>query len=1448
MFVRFTSLALLILLRPSHISWAADETVAENAEKLVKEFGSFQLPEAKAREAQEFLQGIANRLRLPTDPEFRVVYVNHPADLIAVGSKADVDPATGRKYTTIVVFHGAIADCPTAGRLKAKFSHEIAHSDSKPDRTDAEVTVQMQREELLTADRGGMERLVKAGEDPRELRNYFIDVQSRKTFDPGLYQVRAWERGIVSAMHSHPPEEFRVTFSEAWLTENEAKHTYPSPSPKTEIMEAIAKSKPAVLKAEPKPAPPPKLAENEAKDVHLREVLSKLKALPQYQGLSAIEKLRVLREVLPLERAYHTLIWHFYGNPETIRQRNEGRQGFDHTNAVTEIDFYLKSIEGRDQDRRSESIRDLDFMSAAHYSDGYSYDDNVRQLHPIQLKSPDAGDAKVILDEIQSLLKENSSRPMKELVLKILEKDYNVLGKHYTKLLPALKALAVDLRDSLTEIPRVRKVRQLEAIQENRKKQKGHVPLTETQYARALRDLLVANPTEENIQDFLRLANKEYSLGTTLARLDNSKAFSALIPKLASEMVRTRHPILFYSGRELFSDTPFQSEWVNTLQNEALEKNHLGLTDKLRVAVLLDGVGISLKETIPKLLPTPESFFRVCTPENAKRMKQLGSAWEQILTSMNTKWTLPQMRKVLQLDPLWPKSEVTAKTLASFGAVAGRMGFDGIEPLVNKLTEQEKDRYSAPTYQYNLHHSEQLQKWAMDQLAASDQVPANAADRMGLFHDLAMRGGTLLTDTLAEEWFLDEKTPTPNEHLASVLDGRLVYDFPTRLKLYRKWRKQSHSDSPPAVGRAEWMDAEIKRIDHCFPESSPARAMAYEDFAGATAASFRETSKIQAQKYREDANIEGMALRAFSGIFAAIKAYRPNEWGDRSSEEVQLAVVKFLLGKGEFPPEFVINLRSYQLTPQRLQKLFEGFPPSLKALILNPFLAKPHGLYNTEYKQNLIRLVVEDLGDYRAQGELLVKGLLHGLNRAAEYQETLALSFLLGQSIRSKSIPQGEKLRIFLESLGGTGVALSQRLYQRRLVSDEFLPYLAHTQDQSRVPDRYDEFLRIMQLMKIEDPDTVVEIVRKLGAGSAKSTLEIKYLDGRLPPDETRALKNLREYLVRTNEIEAEKAGYTLDYLIEHGGPEYRPLISVFKDIKRGLDLQADSTAESRNYPTVARLYHSGEIDAFGVKWHVIEQDPRLGVHTEYSHEQVASGVPLKSLTEEQRRRIFPSIAAREEKILMENLEGPEDGLIQFERDRHLGNFKVDFSGTNPVLFLYDYPLLSTITRRRAKGILELIALSEASRVGDQRIPSKILSEEITRLLLEVLSERPPSVFQHNRVLARLQERLKTPAATDRDPVARTLDLLSIAEKEGISIEATVHDYLAALQNAERYARDSGDSQVTHGHSTRMRARLTDITTRAIREQTTFSARCAAAVRGLVRKLVYPFSRAGGSR
>ncbi len=718
---------------------------------------------------------------------------------------------------------------------------------------------------------------------------------------------------------------------------------------------------------------------------------------------------------------------------------------------------------------------------------------------------------------------------------------------------------------------------------------------------------------------------------------------------------------------------------------------------------------------------------------------------------------------------------------------------------IGALPEPEKGGLLGPSYEYDLPHSEKTQKHLVDNLRGSGRFPADPRAEHELFLALAGRGPSAFMDNWAEELYLGDRW-LPASELREILERRVVWEPSLRKRIFDKLtRLDPVSPLPASHGRMAAIVDHVQLVNRYFPEDSLPKAQIIEAYANRINANHRETKVISSAKYSGNHDAEGVAVRVFSGLVLGLNVL-DNGMGP---VERTIRFIRFLQGKEPLHQEVIRGIVSYgsnskdpiPFDDSRVLRQFRSLDPVSQALVMNPLLTDPYGLLNMPGgKKAAVELALESVGEYQGEARLLLESMLHALDKTAYYQKSLALVAILSQGGNAKIHP-GERLGQILRSAGNTGISIGQKLYQRRLVPDDFLPYLEDLTDEARKPDRLTIFEMIARVLEHPDVDDILALEEKLVDASSNVVVKLRYRDGRIDSLDERALKILWENLEDQTKLEVEKLSYLIDYAEKNGGPQYRRLRSALESVSRGLLRQADARTETRNYERVSSLYRSGEVYPHsGVRFVVIKPDPKAGQSQNHTNEEVAKGVSLKKLATDdpdRAREIYQAIALKEREILRRAPEHGDD-VVYFESDRHRGNYKVDLTGPEPVIYVFDYPLLSAISGKQLDALHKLMGFT-GYVLQEKQLPRPVLREMVSTIVRE-MCEGECSASEAglmSEVRAAVESHLKSSNVQLRWLL---YDILGAAEVRGVTISPAVHDYLAALGNADFYS--SAEEQV----------------------------------------------------
>jgi hypothetical protein len=1353
---------------------------------FLKKHGGYTLKRAEAVEAQAALQKLTDDLNPNPAKRITPTFIN----------SSDVNAFVYRSHKgdKVGLFHGVFGMVSDLDEFAAIVAHETSHTKSfdKP-REDWERALQSTREEIMTADRGAMELMLQRGYDPRALRRVILKLEE-------LDYRRA---GLGLAIGSHPSNSLRLTAIDAWLSQNENKLPPETIRPLPAILQKLAKTPPPQKTVKPiatqnrearppnsTPDPIPELPKEQEWKPHpgplreytMAEVLAVVDKTPDYQNAPTQKKIEILRSM---------------------------------TSTAQLLNYAKKYIDP--------SIPD-GFIIGGEAGNYY-----LERSHGISFRPPNLEEIQLLSERVLGL-PDLGSKELREVKIEAID----VL---WTRGLSRDAAAAY--QDRVQFVPQPKNLKEYKASSiryDDPNPQWGSA-----QRDRAQQSVLENSSPDERIEVF-----EEWSRRGDYARFSNElkASYKALVPEIYERAVQLQRiniilgttwlPVYYDSG--VYPAQRYYEPNKGPLLFKALSDPRIGSAERLIIAKAnaevkyIEKGGATLGDQWDSLLRSEiEDFqklqairerFRVLNEQKAHyatlyapdllRAFELHPEWKLSFEEVVAIAKDPAFWKKRELSSWDRKPREYSTTEASTRLAEAALEKQG-KGALSALLKTSRGGLQGPGYEYDSKHSRRLQTLLITKLQEGSRIPKDALQLHQLLFSLASRGPSPELDAWASNLYL-EKEFQCRDCLEEVLENRTCQDLDYRKKIYDKWLTLRGDFFPKTTrNRIIRINREVDRINRFFPEESLARAQALEGFANLIHANQTETKIIDAAKRSQNANAESIVLRFLDGVLGVLRwenrGRRPGVEEPLDPLERQLDFILFLQGKKELHSEILEDFNRSRrdenafaddfVTSEQLQRHFSILPPAYKALALNPMLTGKDGVYQDRRgRKALLDLATEGMGEYRSQAKLLLEALLHGLNKVAPYQETLAVAYILGQG-GGKEQPAGLRLRNVLASLGNSGTSIGQKLYQRRLVPAEFMPYLRDFQDSARETDRIQIFERIAQILKVPDLDDVLILEEKLGEASTKIVCKVRYKDGRVAsltpddPEASRALKILWEDLKRSNELEKKKLAFALDYLEEHGGPGYRKLRSVLKAVARGLDRQSDARAEVANYDKIRQLYQTGKVEPSGFVFDVVEKDLSAGASEEHLNEKVAPGVSLSKIEQmgaEVTARVFGAIYDKEESVLFAE---PTDGkeVIEFETDRHGGNYKVDLTSDPPRITLLDYPLMGEITVKQRGDLFKLFGFVD--RFRESGGTDRYLARQISELLNGSLSD---GTVKARRSVPELQKALlksvagvigSNPHATTADLV---YDIIGTAEAQGTEVHLNVHDYLVALGNAQDFS------------------------------------------------------------
>lgn len=261
----------------------------------VIDWGSFNLSDEDSLRAMAKLEEIVRRLTQDGDPSVEVVFVNSPQKNAFV---------TGDKDQAFVVLHRGLFDLiDNEDQLAGVIAHELAHTITFDKLERGEALVQRSREELMIADKLGIERMIITGYDPRQ-----SIVLLEKLAAMSEYNQNGFYGGFFS---SHPDYRLRISRAAAEVSQWDKKAAFSDPTPLDEILLKIQETKASkgrhseraisgIIRPRMDPIlpPEPRAPELPKKEATLSPTLvfNRMLQDPGYRALPAMDKLHVLGE------------------------------------------------------------------------------------------------------------------------------------------------------------------------------------------------------------------------------------------------------------------------------------------------------------------------------------------------------------------------------------------------------------------------------------------------------------------------------------------------------------------------------------------------------------------------------------------------------------------------------------------------------------------------------------------------------------------------------------------------------------------------------------------------------------------------------------------------------------------------------------------------------------------------------------------------------------------------------------------------------------------------------------------------------------------------------------------------------------------------------------------------------------------------------------------------
>ncbi len=215
-------------------------------------------------------------------------------------------------------------------------------------------------------------------------------------------------------------------------------------------------------------------------------------------------------------------------------------------------------------------------------------------------------------------------------------------------------------------------------------------------------------------------------------------------------------------------------------------------------------------------------------------------------------------------------------------------------------------------------------------------------------------------------------------------------------------------------------------------------------------------------------------------------------------------------------------------------------------------------------------------------------------------------------------------------------------------------------------------------------------------------------------------------------------------------------------------------------------LYETG-VENSGFVFKVVQNDPTKPISESHVVDFVAEGQSLKNLNAADRKRVFAAIYEKEKSIA---LRLPASGKIRLEKDRHGGNFKVDLSKDPPVIYVFDFPLLSEVDVADARAVFRILGLAATLKGKGMLAKTGVLNpvfDEVIANLRQISTQPELLNLPENRKLIE-KTLLEASARNGASPVDVALEVMATANGQKSEIKDSVYEYLDAVINLEMYS------------------------------------------------------------
>ncbi len=635
----------------------------------------------------------------------------------------------------------------------------------------------------------------------------------------------------------------------------------------------------------------------------------------------------------------------------------------------------------------------------------------------------------------------------------------------------------------------------------------------------------------------------------------------------------------------------------------------------------------------------------------------------------------------------------------------------GYGDLDQKILEDMRSRYGssssqADLWKYRPEASERLQKRILTRLEELGKAPKTFDERLKTWQMFVGRGVTNTTDTMFAKLY-EEADPKTRGRLREISRGR-IWEPRLRASILKdRIAETSEYKQLVATSRDVQLSREAERLrisnlrqvirvaEQEFDSRGPDYDRVVESVLNDVRSSALETRYAERYRGPVGQGQSDLTMRTLSGLVERMRKMEKNEkW-------------EFILWlRGEKAASKSIEEMFPAIGSDRVARMYTLLPDYQKALVIDSVLDSKEGLLptadvNSFWGRKIVDHLIgggssdsaDTVKNRQIAREILESYLASfdgpGANKA---QRTLVLSYMLAS--KSGDGSNGKVLKQVLEAMGASGVKIGQFLVATDILGEEENKVLRQLQDQANVPFRTRIYEDLAKAKGIQPPKKVDDL---LGAASIKYAVQAFEVEDGNPF----VLKVLRSEASATIDQQFARLRSMSDSLVKKYGGKYGVLRSVIRASEEAVRRELTLSNETKSSARAAEIYRA--VSDFEVpKERLVDSSL---IKSDFAH-----GGSIHDLDLEERGRVASRIMEVERDILF----GDKD-VIEFDPDRHPGNFKVEITGEDKVRVRpIDFGQFIKITKQERDQVIDLFA---QSAILDKTGPTKWSIDRIAESL-----------------------------------------------------------------------------------------------------------------------------------